>query len=44
MRWRYDMAAGQRKILAIAIFSADPAMRRSLEQLLREDSALIPSR
>jgi DNA-binding NarL/FixJ family response regulator len=34
------MAAGQRKILAIAIFSADPAMRRSLEQLLREDSAL----
>ena len=32
------MAAGQRKILAIAIFSADPAIRRSLEQLLREDS------
>jgi two-component system, NarL family, response regulator YdfI len=25
---------------AIAIFSADPAMRRSLEQLLREDAAL----
>jgi hypothetical protein len=23
-----------------AIFSADPAMRRSLEQLLREDAAL----
>src|SRR6516225_1648875 len=40
MRWRHNMAAGQRKILAIAIFSADPAMRRSLEQLLREDSAL----
>jgi len=27
-------------MVAIAIFSADPAMRRSLEQLLREDSAL----
>ncbi len=25
-------------MVAIAIFSADPAMRRSLEQLLREDS------
>jgi two-component system, NarL family, response regulator YdfI len=33
-------AAGQGKMVAIAIFSADPAMRRSLEQLLREDSAL----
>jgi CheY-like chemotaxis protein len=31
-------AAGQGKMVAIAIFSADPAMRRSLEQLLREDS------
>src|SRR6266702_8523112 len=30
----------QGKMVAIAIFSADPAMRRSLEQLLREDSAL----
>jgi len=27
-------------MVAIAIFSADPAMCRSLEQLLREDSAL----
>ena len=27
-------------MVAIAIFSADPAMRRSLEQLPREDSAL----
>jgi DNA-binding NarL/FixJ family response regulator len=27
-------------MVAIAIFSADPAMRRSLEQLLREDSSL----
>ena len=27
-------------MVAIAIFSADPAMRRSLEQLLREDAAL----
>jgi NarL family two-component system response regulator YdfI len=27
-------------MVAIAIFSADPAMRRSLERLLREDSAL----
>jgi DNA-binding NarL/FixJ family response regulator len=27
-------------MIAIAIFSADPAMRRSLEQLLREHSAL----
>jgi len=27
-------------MVAIAIFSADPAMRRSLEQLLREDSTL----
>ncbi len=27
-------------MVAIAIFSTDPAMRRSLEQLLREDSAL----
>jgi DNA-binding NarL/FixJ family response regulator len=34
------MAAGQGKMVAIAIFSADPAMRRSLEQLLRADSAL----
>jgi DNA-binding NarL/FixJ family response regulator len=25
-------------MVAIAIFSADPAMRRNLEQLLREDS------
>jgi DNA-binding NarL/FixJ family response regulator len=33
-------AAGQGKMVAIAIFSADPAMRRSLGQLLREDSAL----
>jgi DNA-binding NarL/FixJ family response regulator len=33
-------AAGQGKMVAIAIFSTDPAMRRSLEQLLREDSAL----
>src|SRR5258708_39610792 len=31
---------GQGKMLAIAIFSADPAMRRSLEQLPREDSTL----
>jgi len=31
-------AAGQGKMVAIAIFSADPAMRRSLEQLLREGS------
>src|SRR2546428_10258942 len=29
----------QGKMVAIAIFSADPAMRRSLEQLLREDSS-----
>ena len=27
-------------MVAIAIFSADPAMRRTLEQLLREDAAL----
>jgi DNA-binding NarL/FixJ family response regulator len=33
-------AAGQGKMVAIAIFSADPAMRRSLEQLPREDSTL----
>jgi hypothetical protein len=32
------VAAGQEKMVAIAIFSADPAMRRRLEQLLREDS------
>src|SRR5258706_3483324 len=31
---------GQEKMVAIAIFSADPAMRRSLEQLPREDSTL----
>jgi DNA-binding NarL/FixJ family response regulator len=31
---------GQGKMVAIAIFSADPAMRRSLEQLPREDSTL----
>src|SRR5258707_12799619 len=37
-KWRHHAAAGQRKMVAIAIFSADPAMRRSLEQLLREDS------
>src|SRR6266487_4387090 len=36
--WRHHAAAGQGKMVAIAIFSADPAMRRSLEQLLREDS------
>ena len=27
-------------MVAIAIFSADPVLRRSLEQLLREDPAL----
>jgi hypothetical protein len=31
--------AGQGKMVAIAIFSIDPAMRRSLEQLLRENSS-----
>jgi DNA-binding NarL/FixJ family response regulator len=34
------MATGQGKTVAVAIFSADPAVRRSLELLLREDSAL----
>src|SRR6516165_278257 len=40
VEWRHQTAAGQGKMVAIAIFSADPAMRRSLEQLLREDAAL----
>jgi DNA-binding NarL/FixJ family response regulator len=31
--------AGQGKMVAIAIFSIDPAIRRSLEQLLRESSS-----
>jgi DNA-binding NarL/FixJ family response regulator len=31
--------AGQEKMVAIAIFSIDPAMRLSLEQLLRENSS-----
>jgi len=34
------VVTGQGKMVAIAIFSADPAMRRSLEQLPREDSTL----
>src|SRR6266481_9797864 len=33
-----DCLLTQGKMVAIAIFSTDPAMRRSLEQLLREDS------
>src|SRR5258707_2435427 len=35
---RHHAAAGQGKMSAIARFSAHPAMRRNLEQLLREDS------